>query len=133
MLQIDGVPPKLASRHCEELWCQQYWHQGKLVQDVDALLLKVNGRWHQLYFDEGIVFWRLAQMAPEQVTPDADDPFVYPLIDLGQKFAVKDAYVTDCLTEPLIGGARVSIIFENKGTLVITHSDNQTRLQFIRH
>ena len=67
MLEIDGIPPKLTGQLCEELFCQQYWYQGKLAQEVDALFLKVNGHWHQLYFDAGIVFWRLQQEAPVPV------------------------------------------------------------------
>jgi len=132
MLQIDGIPPRLANQRCEELLCQQYWQQGKLVQEVDTMLLKVNGRWHQLYFDEGIVFWRIVQTAPVPVTPKPGDPFVYPLIDIGEKYAVKDAFIADYLTEPLVEGARVTLIFADQGALIITHSDNRTRLQFNR-
>ena len=130
MLETNGIPPLLTNQLCEELLCQQYWYQGKLVQEVDVLLLKVNGRWHQLYFDEGIVFWRLQQQAPVAVEQQAGDPFAYPLIDLGDKFAIKGGVIIDCITEPLVEGARVSLVFEDKGSLIITHSENRTRLQF---
>ena len=102
------------------------------MQEVDVLLLMVNGRWHQLYFDEGIVFWRLQQQAPVAVEQQAGDPFAYPLIDLGDKFAIKGGVIIDCITEPLVEGARVSLVFEDKGSLIITHSENKTRLQFNR-
>ena len=57
MLEINGIPPKLTNQECEELICQQYWYLGKLAQEVDALSLKVNGRWHQLYFEAEKVKW----------------------------------------------------------------------------
>ena len=130
MLEIDGIPPKLTNQLCEELLCQQYWYQGKLAQEVDALLLKVNGRWHQLYFDEGTVFWRIQPEAPVPVEPQTGNPFVYPLINIGEKFAIKDCIIRDCISEALVEGARVIIDFEDKGSLFITHSENMTRLQF---
>lgn len=130
MLKINGTPPLLTNQLCEALLCQQYWYQGKLAQEVDVLLLKVNGHWHQLYFDEGIVFWRLQQEAPVPTEQQEGNPFAYPLIDIGEKFAIVDEVITDCITEPLIDGAQVTIVFEDKGSLIITHSENRTRLQF---
>ena len=130
MLKIDGIPPRLTEQLCEELICQQYWHQGKLVQAVDILFLKVNGRWHQLYFDAGMVFWRLQQEAP--VEQQAGEIFAYPLINIGEKFAIQKDIITDCITETLGEGARVTLVFEDKGSLLITYNDNSTRLQFIK-
>jgi len=130
MLEINGIPPRLTEQLCEELICQQYWYKGKLAQEVDALFLKVNGRWHQLYFDAGIVFWRNQQEAPVPIEQQAGAPFDYPLIDLGEKFVIKDVIITECITEPLVEGARVTLVFEDKGSLLITDNDNRTRLQF---
>ncbi len=130
MLKIDGIPPRLTEQLCEELICQQYWHQGKLIQEVDILFLKVNGRWHQLYFDAGTVFWRLQQEAP--VEQQAGEIFAYPLINIGEKFAIQKGIITDCITETLGEGARVTLVFEDKGSLLITYNDNSTRLLFIK-
>jgi hypothetical protein len=130
MLEIDGIPPRLTNQLCEKLICQQYWYLGKMSQEVDALFLKVNGRWHQLYFDEGIVFWRIQPQAPAPIEQQTGSPFDYPLINIGEQFGINDCIIADCITEPLVNGARVSFIFEDKGTLFITHSDNSTRLQF---
>ena len=132
MLKIDGIPPRLTEQLCEELICQQYWHQGKLVQEVDILFLKVNGHWHQLYFDAGMVFWRLQKVAPVAVVQQPGDTFSYPLIDIGEKYAIQNTIITDCITESLGEGVRVTLIFEDKGSLLVTYSDNRTRLQFIK-
>ena len=132
MLETNGIPPKLTNQVCEACFCQQYWSRGKLVQEVDMLLLKVNRHWQQLYFDTGIVFWRTQQEPPAQVEPPPDAPFRYPLIDLGEQYGLTDALIADCITEPLVDGARVTLVFEDIGSLIITHSDNQTRLKFNR-
>jgi len=132
MLEIDGIQPRLANQECEELLCQQYCYRGQLQQEVDVLLLKVNGRWHQLYFEEGIVFWRLQEEAPKAVEAQPGDPLTYPLIDLGDKYALKHAVISDCIAEPLPGGARLTFVFEDKGTLIVKHSDNKTSLRFIK-
>lgn len=130
MLEIDGTPPALTNQRCEELLCQQYWYEGNLAQEVDILMLKVNGCWHQLYFDEGIVFWRIQPEPPVPVEREIGSPFAYPLINLGEQFDLKDCIITDCITEALIEGARVTLVFADKGSLYITHSDNKTQLQF---
>lgn len=132
MLEIDGIPPRLTNQVCEELFCQQYRYRGKVQQEIDVLLLKINGRWHQLYFDEGIVFWRIQADEPRTVETQPGDPFSYPLIDLGQKYRLKQAVISDCITEPLLDGARLSFIFEHKGTLIASHCNNMTALRFIK-
>ena len=131
MLETDGIPPRLNNQVCEELFCQQYCYRGQLQQDVDVLLLKVNGRWHQLYFDEGIVFWRLQTEQPKALVAQPGDPMTYPLIDVGEMYALKQSVISDCITEPMLGGARVSFVFEGKGTLIVVHKNNKTSLRFL--
>jgi len=130
MLEINGIPPRLTQQLCEELICQQYWYHGKLAQEVDCLFIKVNWRWYQLYFDAGIVFWRMQSEAPVPVKQLAGSPFAYPLVNIGEQYGVKDCFIADCITEPMVDGARVTLVFEDKGTLIITHSENKTRLHF---
>ena len=131
MLETDGIPPRLNNQVCEELFCQQYCYRGQLQQNVDVLLLKVNGRWHQLYFDEGIVFWRLQTEQPKVLEAQPGDLMTYPLIDVGEKHALKQAVISDCITETMLGGARVSFVFEDKGTLIVVHKNNKTSLRFL--
>lgn len=132
MLETNGIPPRLTNQVCEELICQQYWVHGKLEQEVDSLSLKVNGRWHQLYFDAGIIFWRILQAAPTAFDHKPEDPFVYRLVDVGEKFALKSCVITDCVTESLVDSVRVSVVFEEQGSLLVIHSDNKTSLRFIK-
>jgi hypothetical protein len=131
MLETDGVVPKLNGEVCEALICQQYWHAGKLVQAVDALFIRVRERWHRLYFDEGIVFWRMDESGPVTRAVQDGDPFVYPLLDLGHRYGLNDCLISECVMEPYPEGARVAIGFTQLGTLVIVHSENSTSLQFV--
>ncbi len=133
MLETDGIPPRLTNQECEELLCQQYYSRGELQQEVDVLLLKVNKRWHQLYFENGVVFWRLQDEEPKAIEAQPSDPFSYPLIDIGEKYSLRQSTIGDCVTEPLLNGARVSFVFENRGTLIISHNDNKTSLRFIKN
>jgi len=130
MLDINGIPPRLNNQICEALICQQYWYQHKLVQEVDALFIKVNGRWHELYFDNGIVFWRDMPKAPTAFVHQQDDPFEYRLVDIGQQYGVNDCVIRDCAPEPLVDGVRVTLVFEKQGSVLVTHSENRTALLF---
>ena len=131
MLETNGIPPKLNNQVCEEILCQQYCYRGRLQQEVDVLLLKVNKRWHQLYFDEGIVFWRHQEEAPKAIESEPGDPLTYPLVDLGEKYMLKQSVINDCITEPLLNGAQLTFVFEDKGTLIVSYSDNKTLLRYL--
>src|SRR5437870_317540 len=87
-LDINGEPPRLVGLPCDELLVQQYWYRGELIEPANVVHLEFGGRWHRLYFDSGIVFWRPHDRAPEGV-PQGEDEFAYPLIDLGQQFGVR--------------------------------------------
>lgn len=131
MLEIDGIPPRLAGQFCEGLLCQEYRKQGRQQQEVDALLIRVNGRWHHLYFDCGIVFWRQLDHPPESVTAQPGDPFTFPLLDIAEKYGLRDQLIASCDTEPLPDGAEVRLAFAGRGELVVRHIDNRNTLHFI--
>lgn len=131
MLETNGITPKLNGEVCETIICQQYWHARKMVNAVDALFVRVRGRWHRLYFDGGIVFWRQDESAPVTQIAKPGDPFVYPLVDLGQQYGLNGCLISECVVEPYLEGARVAIGFSNRGTLVIVDSANITSLQFV--
>lgn len=133
MLQTNGIQPKLEDHTCEELICQQYWHQGKLANEVDVLAIKANGRWHQLYFDSGTVFWRSIDEAPTPFEHKTGDVDSYPFIDLGEKYQLKDHLITNVSVEPFPDGAKVTIEFEKGDTFVLYHQENKTNLRHISY
>ena len=131
MLEISGIQPRLNGQECQELICQQYWQQGELEKAVDMLFIKANDRWHQLYFENGVIYWRLQEEAPTPFGEKQDDPFKYPHIDLATKYGIRNLTMEDCESHALVDGARVVITFEQAGKLVVSCVDDQTRIQYI--
>lgn len=132
MLETNGIPPKLTGYECEELMCQQYWQQGKLVKELDVLFIKSHDRWHQLYFENNIVYWRSPVEPPDAYQEQNGDVFRYPLVDLGVKYGVKGQLIVGCETEPMVGGAKVRVSFESGDNVVCVSVDNETRIQYIK-
>lgn len=133
MLEINGIPPKLEGQECEELICQQYWQQSQLLEKVDVLFIKVNGKWNQLYFENGAIFWRLQSETPVAIEQKEGDPFSYPFIDLGAKYDLRKSLITDTVSEQIPDGVRVTFVFEQTGQLILTCVDNRSDFKFIRH
>jgi len=131
MLQIDGIQPKLEGHVCESLICQQYWYNGKLDDEVDVLFIKADGRCYQLYFENGVVFWRTQQEVPQPFEYKQGDKFTYPFVDLGEKYQLNNRLITGLIVEPLPQGAKVHMQFENGGDLVLYHQENRTEIRRI--
>ncbi|WP_455212428.1 hypothetical protein [Kaarinaea lacus] len=131
MLQIDGIQPKLEGHVCEALICQQYWYNGKLDNEVDVLFVQADGRFHQLYFENGVVFWRTQHEIPQPFECKPGDRFAYPFVDLGEKYQLNHRLITGLNVEPMPEGAAVSIQFENGGELVIYHQENRSEIRRI--
>ena len=132
MIHTNGIPPKLSGRECEELICQQYWQEGKLAKELDVLFIKSHGRWHQLYFEDDTVYWRSQDEAPVPSESKENDPFQYPLLDLGDQYALKGEVITDCVTAPMVQGAKVSFHFERGDRVICSCVDSETRIQHIK-
>lgn len=132
MLETNGIPPKLSGRECQELICQQYWYQGKLENEVDMLSIKANDRWHLLYFENGVIYWRLQKEGPKPFEEKDEDPFKYPHIDLAAQYGIKGHMIEDCESQAMPDGARVIITFEHAGKVIVSCMDNQTRIQYIK-
>lgn len=131
MLDINGIQPKLEGHVCEALICQQYWYNGKRENEVDVLYIKADGRSYQLYFENGVVFWRNQQEIPHAFEQEPGSPLSYPLVDLGEKYKLKDRLIIDVKFEPLPDGVKASMEFENGGELVIYHQDNRCEIRRI--
>lgn len=132
MLNTNGIPPKLAGRECQELICQQYYQNGKLVQEVDVLCVKANEKWYELYFENSTVFWRPQNEGPTPNDIKDGDPFTYPLIDLGNKYNIKGQIILDYESASLADGVKVSFLFEKGDKIVARCVENQTRLQHLK-
>jgi hypothetical protein len=132
MIKINGIQPKLEGHICEELICQQYWYNGKMANDVDVLFIKADDRAYQLYFDNGVVFWRNQHNMPHSFDKAPGDAFEYPLIDIGEKYHLKNRLITGLKIEPIPEGAKVTFEFENDGILVIYHQENHAEIRLVK-
>lgn len=132
MLEIDGIQPKLEGHICDELICQQYWQNGKMADEVDVLFIKADGRSHQLYFENGVVFWRNQQDTPQSYKQKSGDTFAYPLVDLGEKYQLKNRLITGLQVESLVQGAKVTFEFEKSGILVIYHLGDHSEIRLVK-
>lgn len=131
MLESSGIPPKLSGQECQELICQQYWYRGKLEKEMDMLFIKVNDRWHLLYFENGVIYWRLQEEEPAPFEEKEEDLFKYPHIDLAAKYDFKGNLMEDCESQAMPDGARVIITFEQSDKLIVSCINDQTRIQYI--
>ncbi|HEY5601626.1 MAG TPA: hypothetical protein VIM41_00805 [Gammaproteobacteria bacterium] len=132
MLHTNGIPPKLTGRECEALICQQYWQSNKLLKEVDVLYIKSNGRWYQLYFENSTIFWRSQTESPAPYIEKENDPFRYPLVDLGSQYQVKGAIIAEYEEAPMAGGVKVTLVFERGDKIIVTCIDNKTAVQHIK-
>ena len=125
MIKIDGLQPDLNGTKCEELFCQQYLHKGQLEDEADVVLLKIADEWHQLYFDAGVVHWRVQDERPEPRRVDDDAVFSYPMVDLGSKFGVRGQMISACQVIETKDGETVSLLFEEGAKIqFVNHGDS---------
>ena len=128
MLQIIGTIPNLTDTTCEALLCQQYWHRGELVTDVNVLFLKAsNHLWGRFFFDYGVLFWKQVD-APDIWHTTAQDEFHYPQIDLGKSYnlvsrKIRGIEAIDSKPYPV-----VSIRFSLNTTLTLADGGDQMML-----
>jgi hypothetical protein len=118
-LSVNGEQPSLVGLPCEELLASEYWHKGELVEPANVVYLRFGGRWHRLYFDCGIVFWRPHDRTPESVPPGEED-FAYPLIDLGRRFGVRGVVLDRLEAAPIEDGSEVRFEFRNSVVVVFS-------------
>jgi hypothetical protein len=131
MLESSGIPPRLSGQKCQELICQQYWYRGKLEKELDMLFIMVNDRWHVLYFENEVIYWRHLQEEPTPFSGEEEDLFKYPHIDLAARHNLKGEVMEDCELQSMPDGSRVIIIFEQAGRLILSCTNNETHIQYL--
>jgi hypothetical protein len=116
-LSVNGEPPAVVGLPCDEVLVSEYWHDGERVEPANVVYLRFGGRWHRLYFDYGIVFWRPQESAPEAVPPGGEG-YAYPLVDLGRQAGVCGVVLDRLEAAPIAGGSEVRFAFRNGADLV---------------
>jgi hypothetical protein len=132
VLRIDGTPPRLRRQACEELLCQQYWHRGRLEDEADVVLLKVEGAWYQLYFDAGVVHWARQEGGPAPRAAQRNEPFAYPLVDLGAELGVRGKVIAECVSEETEVGERLTLRFVSGLAISFSNTGDRTTVQVVQ-
>lgn len=124
-LEINGDPPRLAGLRCDAILCVEFWHAGSLVTPAAAVYLCFEGRWQQLSFDCGIIFWRAEQGAPQPFSaPEIEAS--YPVVDVGAQRQLIGVRLSEYQAEAIEGGARVTFTFDGGQRLTFSNIDDTT-------
>jgi hypothetical protein len=112
-LSVNGEPPRLDGQRCDALFCQQYWRCVRRVEPDNVVFVCFEGRWHRLYFELGIVFWRAAESGPQPFEAAEIDAH-YPVVDLAGEKGLRGVRLLDYRMQPLGRcGAQGTFAFEN--------------------
>lgn len=111
-LEVNGDPPDIDGRTLDSLLVAEFWGLDTgLIDPAMLVWLLVEGRWHKLYFDYGMVFWR----APELERPTAYAmPEVHSevrLLDVGSEFGLVGEVIAGYSMCAIPGGSRVGFDF----------------------
>ena len=125
-LEINGEPPQLNGLRCDALLCRECWHGGHLVEPANVAFLCFDGRWHRLYFDLGVVFWRDAEGGPEPFeAPEVDS--IYPVVDVAKARGLLGVKLLGYRMEPWGAcGAKVTFDFESGARLTFRSVEDVT-------
>ena len=130
MPEINGVQPNLANKLVQALLVQQFWHEGKLEDPANVVHICVASQWHRLYFDYGVVFWRLSDSAPSLDSNDMDDGFGYPLVDFGaQHYLIGRRIISLNTFDDADCDAAVSLNFDSGVTVLCRSDDDVTTIE----
>ena len=124
-VELNGEPPDLGGQTCQAFLCEQYWFEGKLEATANVTFLRFDGRWHRLYFDCGIVFWRRQDDEPASWASPAEG-FACPLIDVGREAGVVGSCLAEYRMEPTAGGSRVTFAFDGGRVVVLDNHGDRT-------
>lgn len=86
-LDVNGDPPDLTGRCCDQLLVEGGWYGSVEESPAHIVHLRFGEDWHRLYFDMGMVFWRVEAAKPETAGLD-DEGFGFRLTDLGAQLGV---------------------------------------------
>jgi hypothetical protein len=129
-LDVNGPPPSLAGEACQALLLQQFVHAGVVSEPANVIHLKFAGRWHRLYFDHGIIFWRTSEADPEPWA-DTSEEWQNPLYNLGSDAGVLGKKLDQYLMTAIPGGSSVEFFFAHGTRIIFRDLDDHTTYHVI--
>jgi hypothetical protein len=130
-LEIDGNWPDLEGKRLQQLLAQECWYQKDLEEEANVVLIKVEGRWHHLYFDMGTLFCRVSQDEPHEITPLGSAEISYHLRDLGADLDLVGRVIKSCTVRAIPGGSGLELAFEGGKKICFKNINNITRYEVI--
>lgn len=124
--ELDGEWPDLEGKALQELLAQECWYQKDLEEEANVVLIKVEGAWHHLYFDMGILFCRMSQDEPHEIKPEDRAEISYHLRDLGADLDLVGRVIKSCTARAIPGGSKVEISLEGGKKISFKNVNNMT-------
>ncbi len=125
-LEISGDPPDLSGCRLDELVVEEFRAGSSGVAiPANVVWLYVDRVWYRLYFDHGIVFWRVSDEPPQAYRIDELHSEV-GLVDLGRINLLTGDVITDCSMAPIPGGSQVVFNFASGRRVVFSNVHDRT-------
>lgn len=119
-ISINGKQPKLEGLKLLELICHEMYYDGKLEELANVSYLYVDRKWHRLYFDYDIVFWRTHDSAPQSYEmEELNCSFV--AVDVAEKFKLKNEVIKSISPKIVNSGVEVEFTFNSGKVLVFSN------------
>lgn len=124
-VEINGVEPDIVGRTCEGLFAIEYSHANQIAEPANVVFLSFTSRWHRLYFDFGVVFWRPSDEGPKDFEAEDLDA-TYRVQDLGTRFRALGSHLISIGYEALEDGSRVRLSFDGGLELTFENRNDVT-------
>lgn len=92
---------------------------------MNVVFLGFNGVWHRLYFDCGIIFWRVDNESPTSFDATEIDA-IYPIIEFGRKHDFVGTMCVSYAMNEICLGSQVEFIFSNGRSVIFRNVDDRT-------
>jgi hypothetical protein len=120
------VLPNVAGERCEALLLQAHYYRGQLVNEANALFLRLAGsdRWHRIFIEAEVVFWHTVDGLD---SPDGDRHH-YTVTDLGAAHGLVGKPLTALTTADLPSGGELRLHFAGDVRVSFRHVDGRSRV-----
>lgn len=122
--QLNGDPPNFAGRVCEAFLCESFVYDGKLEASANVTHLRFAGAWYRLYFEPGLVFWRVSSSDP-MAWAVPEEGWSYPHTNVAELAGLIGEVLEAYEMEAGDSNARVTFRFRNGRQVVIEYEDDR--------
>lgn len=125
-LDINGDPPPIEGVVCQAILVSEYWSSSKLCDPANVTFLKFADRWHRLYFDCDIIFWRQDSTGPHGAFRAEEIGAEWKDVDVGRAFGLVGLRLLRIAHEDLAPGSSVRLEFEQHRAFTLRSVGDRT-------